>query len=99
MGRITTQQAGLEYDLIQSNKGLRVEHQGNEIFRHWPGDVPSQTGVHVVDDVDLDRQMRSASAGETFILPPGQYSAVYDPDMAFQFVPLSGHKITAISLV
>ena len=38
MGTITVSQAGRTYRLVLSNKGLRVEHEGQEIFRHWPED-------------------------------------------------------------
>ena len=44
MGTIRIEQAGREYTLVQSNKGLRVEFGGAEIFRHWPDDVPPDTG-------------------------------------------------------
>lgn len=46
MGTITTTQAGKTYKLVQSNKGLRVEFEGREIFRHWPeATTPPETPV------------------------------------------------------
>lgn len=39
MSTIRAEQADREYTMILSNKGLRVEFAGEEIFRHWPDET------------------------------------------------------------
>lgn len=74
MGTIRIEQAGREYTVIPSNKGLRVEYLGVEIFRHWPDDAPP-TGEPVPEPGPTDPP-------EPTPVDPAPVDPVPDPDPA-----------------
>ena len=93
MPTLRTSQAGHEYTLVQSNKGLRVEYEGREVYRHWP-DEPPVEGIHVSDSAELATAMQSAPDGATFVLGPGSYSVAFDPSRGFRFLARNPYRIT-----
>lgn len=60
MSTIRTQQNGMEFTLIQSNNGIRMEYGGVEVMRFWPATgVYSFTGGATVHKVTNQTQMNA----------------------------------------
>lgn len=75
---VTFSQAGHTFDVIVSNKGLRVETNGKEVFRYWPGqeyaaDLPFSE--HDVTPATFGAV--SYGAGDVLNLSPGTYSGTF----------------------
>ena len=80
---ITLSQAGHTFDVIQSSKGLRIEYQGQEIFRFWPGDEYS--AYLPTNPVDAPIDIASLVQASGVVLEPGNYKVTIEGDGAGSF--------------